>query len=37
MKVYGDAIYGTSASPFKKLTWGRCTQKPGKIFLHILT
>jgi alpha-L-fucosidase len=27
MKVNGDAIYGTSASPFAKLDWGRCTQK----------
>lgn len=27
MKVNGDAIYGTTASPFKKLEWGRCTQK----------
>jgi alpha-L-fucosidase len=23
----GEAIYGTSASPFKKLEWGRCTHK----------
>jgi alpha-L-fucosidase len=35
MAVNGDAIYGTSASPFKKLAWGRCTQKPGKLFLHV--
>jgi len=28
LKVNGEAIYGTSASPFKKLKWGRCTQKP---------
>ena len=27
MKVNGDAIYGTTASPFEKLDWGRCTQK----------
>lgn len=27
MKVNGEAIYGTQASPFKKLDWGRCTQK----------
>ncbi len=27
MKVNGEAIYGTTASPFDKLTWGRCTQK----------
>ena len=27
MKVNGEAIYGTSASPFKRLSWGRCTKK----------
>jgi len=27
MKVNGDAIYGTSASAFKSLPWGRCTTK----------
>jgi alpha-L-fucosidase len=27
MKVNGDAIYGTKASPFNQLTWGRATQK----------
>ena len=35
MKVNGEAIYGTSASPFKKLPWGRCTQKHGKLYLHV--
>ena len=40
MKVNGDSIYGTTASPFKKLAWGRCTQKPlpdGKtrLYLHV--
>ncbi|MGD0655483.1 MAG: alpha-L-fucosidase [Thermoguttaceae bacterium] len=35
MAVNGEAIYGTSASPFKKLAWGRCTQKPGKLFLEV--
>jgi alpha-L-fucosidase len=35
MDVNGEAIYGTTASPFKKLDWGRCTQKPGKLFLHV--
>ncbi|HPG40510.1 MAG TPA: alpha-L-fucosidase [bacterium] len=32
MKVNGDAVYGTSASPFAKPEWGRYTQKPGKLF-----
>jgi alpha-L-fucosidase len=27
MKVNGEAIYGTSASPFSEITWGRVTQK----------
>jgi alpha-L-fucosidase len=35
MAVNGEAIYGTTASPFAKLAWGRCTQKPGKLFLHV--
>jgi len=35
MDVNGEAIYGTSASPFKRLPWGRCTRKPGKLFLHV--
>jgi len=35
MKVNSEAIYGTTASPFEKLAWGRATQKPGKIYLHV--
>jgi alpha-L-fucosidase len=35
MEANGEAIYATTASPFKKLTWGRCTQKPGKLYLHV--
>jgi alpha-L-fucosidase len=35
LKVNGESIYGTTASPFEKLSWGRCTQKPGKLYLHI--
>jgi alpha-L-fucosidase len=39
MKVNGVAIYGTSASPFKRLPWGRCTtQTHGKnttLYLHV--
>lgn len=27
MKVNGESIYGTTASPFYKLPWGRCTKK----------
>lgn len=39
MKVNGDAIYGTTASPFWRLTWGRCTkkvnEKGGTLYLHV--
>ncbi|MGC8862921.1 MAG: alpha-L-fucosidase, partial [Armatimonadota bacterium] len=36
LKVNGDAIYGTSASPFRKqLPCGRCTRKGSKLFLHV--
>lgn len=35
MKVNGEAIYATSAGPFKSLPWGYCTQKPGKLYLHV--
>jgi alpha-L-fucosidase len=40
MKVNGESIYGTQASPFKKLAWGRCTTKPAGddtiLYLHVL-
>jgi alpha-L-fucosidase len=29
MKINSEAIYGTTASPFKRLPWGRCTEKAG--------
>jgi alpha-L-fucosidase len=39
MSVNGEAIYGTAASPFKSLPWGRCTQKPmtesTRLYLHV--
>jgi len=35
MDQNGESIYGTTASPFKRLAWGRCTQKPGKLYLHV--
>lgn len=31
----GESIYGTSGSPLGKLPWGRCTAKPGKLYLHV--
>jgi len=39
MKVNGEAIYGTTASPFKRLPWGRCTKKISgdetTLYLHV--
>ncbi len=35
LKKYGESIYGTKASPFLRLPWGRCTLKPGKLYLHV--
>ena len=41
MKVNSDSIYGTTASPFKKLSWGRCTQKTSgqntSLYLHVFS
>ena len=34
-RANGEAIYGTAASPFAKLPWGRCTRKPGTLYLHV--
>ncbi len=36
----GESIYGTSASPFESLPWGRCTQKADhqgatRLYLHV--
>jgi alpha-L-fucosidase len=39
MQKNGESIYGTSASPFFKLPWGRCTTKEVKghtqLYLHV--
>jgi len=39
MKINGESIYGTNASPFKKLAWGRCTQQAiaggTRLYLHV--
>ena len=39
MKVNRESIYGTTASPFKDLEWGRCTQKAieggSRLYLHV--
>ncbi|MBN1342379.1 MAG: alpha-L-fucosidase [Phycisphaerae bacterium] len=33
----GEAIYGAKASPLgpKKLEWGVCTSKPGRVYAHV--
>jgi alpha-L-fucosidase len=39
MKANGESIYGTTASPFKELSWGRCTKKVSRdaatLYLHV--
>lgn len=36
MRVNGESIYGTTASPFaKQLSFGRATSKGGRIYLHV--
>jgi alpha-L-fucosidase len=40
MKVNGESIHGTLASPFPRLDWGRCTIKEGeggvwRLYLHV--
>lgn len=35
MKINGEAIYCTSASPFKQPAWGRFTEKSGTVYAHL--
>lgn len=35
LEVNGEAIYGTAASPFPRLDWGRCTRKGNTLYLHV--
>lgn len=35
MATNAEAIRGTHASPFQELHWGRCTSKPGTLYLHV--
>ena len=38
MKVNSEAVYGTTASPFRRLPAGlRCTQKGGTLYVHVFT
>jgi alpha-L-fucosidase len=35
LRVNGEAIYGTSRSPFPYLPWGVATRKGGTLYLHV--
>lgn len=36
MRRNGESIYGTTASPLRQQpTWGRCTHKQGRLYLHV--
>jgi len=35
LRVNGEAVYGTKASPFAYLSFGRCTSKKDKLYLHV--
>jgi len=35
MNLNSESIYGTMASPLGEVPWGRCTAKPGKLYLHV--
>ena len=41
MKVNSEAVYATTASPFQRLPWGRCTKKltpeGTTLYLHVFT
>lgn len=35
MKINSESIYGTTASPFPKPVWGRCTRKGETLYLSV--
>ena len=35
LQLNGESIYGTTASPFPYLSWGRATRKGQTIYLHV--
>lgn len=35
LKTNGESVYGTTASPFPYLSWGRATRKGQTIYLHV--
>jgi alpha-L-fucosidase len=36
LKVNGESIYGTRGGPLPPRAWGAMTQKPGRIYVHVL-
>jgi alpha-L-fucosidase len=37
LRINGQSIYGTSASPFRKLSWGRATPGAARFIFMFLT
>ena len=35
LKANGEAVYGTTVSPYGMPAWGRYTAKPGKVYAHV--
>ena len=35
LKANGESVYGSTAGPFKYLSWGRCTRKGNTLYLHV--
>lgn len=35
IRTNGESVYGTQASPFRRLPWGRATAKAGQLYLHV--
>ena len=35
LKLNGESIYGATPSPIGMFPWGRCTAKPGKLYIHL--
>jgi alpha-L-fucosidase len=35
MNINGESVYGTTASQFESLEWGRSTTKPQKLYFHV--
>ncbi|MCR9246026.1 MAG: alpha-L-fucosidase [bacterium] len=35
LKINGEAIHGTTKSPFRATPWGRATQKGNTVYLHV--